>query len=443
MAAFVNQAGAAIFGVLVRADPPGLGGLFEGGTDNQPPGSISLGANSRYFLVIVGCSALAALIVAVVSPRLALPVVALELLLGILVGPQVLGLTRADPFIEFFANLGLGMLFFFAGYEIDFKRIAGSPLRLGLLGWLASLALAYSIGGLLVLAGVILSLLYVGSAIATTAIGTLIPILSDAGETKTRFGTFLLAAGAVGEFGPILLITLVLSTQNELSSALILILFVLLAVLAALVAVRSVRLGWDAFERTLETSGQLAVRLSVVITFALVALAASLGLDLLLGGFVAGLIARVALSGREVPVLESKLVAVGYGFFIPFFFVVSGVKFDLDALFASAGTVLKLPLFLGLFLVVRGVPAMLLYKSAMDLRDRAALAFLSATELPLVVAITTLAVADGHMRHSTAAALVGAAVVSTLIYPLVGLRLRGSRAAVEREHAVAPEMAVA
>jgi Kef-type K+ transport system membrane component KefB len=442
MTAIANQAGAAVFGVLLRADPPGLGGLFEGGSGQSPPDSVSLGANSRYFLVIVGCSALAALIVALVAPRLAIPVVALEMVLGILVGPQVLGLTRADPFIQFFANLGLGMLFFFAGYEIDFKRIAGSPLRLGLLAWIASLVLAYSIGGVLVLAGVVLSLLYTGSAMATTAIGTLIPILSDAGETKTRFGTFLVASGAVAEFGPILLITLVLSTQNELGSALILLLFVVLAVVAALVAVRSVRLGWTMFERTLETSGQLAVRLAVVVTFALVALAASLGLDLLLGGFVAGLIARAALTGREVHVLESKLVAVGYGFFIPFFFVASGVKFDLDALFSSVGTVLKLPLFLGLFLVVRGVPAMLLYRSAMDLRDRSALAFLSATELPLVVAITTLAVADGHMHHSTAAALVGAAVVSTLVYPLVGLRLRGARAAVESEH-MAEEMVVA
>jgi Kef-type K+ transport system membrane component KefB len=435
MADLANQAGAAVFGVLVRADPPGLGGLFEGGNDQSPPGAINLGANSRYFLVIVAASALAALIVAVIGPRLALPVVALEMVLGILVGPQVLGLTKADPFIQFFANLGLGMLFFFAGYEIDFKRIAGSPLRLGLLGWLASLVLAYSIGGLLVLAGVVLSLLFTGSAMATTAIGTLVPILSDAGENKTRFGTFLLAAGAVGEFGPILLVTLVLSTKNELGSALILLLFVVLAVLAALVAVRSVRLGWDAFERTLETSGQLAVRLSVVITFALVALAASLGLDLLLGGFVAGLIARSALSGHEVSVLESKLVALGYGFFIPFFFVVSGVKFDLDALFSSVGTVLKLPLFLGLFLVVRGVPAMLMYRSVMDFRDRVALAFLCATQLPLVVAITTLAVADGHMRSSTAAALVGAAVVSTLVFPLVGLRLRGARTVVEHESA--------
>ena len=135
---------------------------------------------------------------------LLLPAVVVELLLGVVIGPQVLGLEVSD-FIQFFADLGLGMLFFFAGYEIDLHRITGLPLRLGALGWAFSLALAYAIGGLLAAAGIVLSLVYTGSAIATTAIGTLIPILSDSGELKTRFGTYLLAAGAVGEFGPILL----------------------------------------------------------------------------------------------------------------------------------------------------------------------------------------------------------------------------------------------
>ena len=130
------------------------------------------------------------------------------------------------------------MLFFFAGYEIDFERIRGSPLRLAVLGWLLSLVLAYSLGGLLAVSGVVLSLAVHRSAIATTAIGTLIPILSDAGELRTRFGTFLLAAGAMGEFGPILLITLVFSTKGAASNAVILVVFVAVAVVAAVLAVR-------------------------------------------------------------------------------------------------------------------------------------------------------------------------------------------------------------
>jgi Kef-type K+ transport system membrane component KefB len=125
-----------------------------------------------------------------------------------------------------------------------------------------------------------------------------------------------------------------------------------------------------------------------------------------------------------VTVFDSKLNAVGYGLLIPFFFITSGMAFDLNALTSSLGAALKVPLFVGLFLVVRGVPALLLYRSELDLRDRFALAVYSATELPLVVAITTLAVQTGHMKTSTAAGLVGAAILSTLIFPLAAARIR-------------------
>ncbi len=203
--------------------------------------------------------------------------------------------------------------------------------------------------------------------------------------------------------------------------------FVALAVVAALLAVRWVGAGWSKFEGAMETSSQLPIRVAVVLIFSLAYLASDLGLDLLLGGFVAGIIVRLALKGREVTILESKLSAVGYGFLIPFFFVVSGIEFDMSALTNDPARAVLVPIFFLMFLIVRGVPAMLLYREVLDLRDRAALAFFSATELPLVVAITTIAVAEGQMRTTTAAALVGAAVLSTAVYPLMGLRLRGSK----------------
>ena len=317
------------------------------------------------------------------------------------------------------------MLFFFAGYEIDVHRIMGQPLRLALFGWALSLALAYTIGGALAAAGIVLSLLYTGSALATTAIGTLIPILSDSGELRTRFGTYLLAAGAVGELGPILLLTLILSTESAAHNAVILVSFIALAVLVAVLAVRFSERTLPVFERTLENSSQLAVRWIVVLVFALALLASELGLDLLLGGFAAGLITRQVLKTREIPAFDSKLNAVAFGVFVPFFFVVSGMKLDVNALFASVSGVVKLLVFFLLFLVVRGTPALLLYRGVLDARERAALAFMSSTQLPLVLAITTLAVELGHMRASTAAALVGAAVLSTLVFPILGLRLRG------------------
>ena len=382
------------------------------------------GVDTTSVLVIVAVSAIAGVTAMVLPRRFAIPVVVIELILGILIGPEVTGLAENDATTVFFGDLGLGMLFFFAGYEIDFKGIRGRPMKLAGLGWLLSLLLAYGLGGALATAGLVVSFLYTGSAMATTAIGTLIPILKDAEEMNTRFGTFLLAAGAAGEFGPILLITLILSTTNPVHEAFVLLAFILLAVVAGVAAVRTSWRGWPLLERTIETSGQVAVRLAVVLVFGLVALATQLGLDLLLGGFVAGIIVRMTLHGREISVFDSKVTAVGYGLLIPFFFVTSGMEFDIDSLFASTEALLKLPMFATLFLVVRGVPALLLYRGALAARDRVALAFFSATQLPLVVAITTLAVDGGHMHSSTAAALVGAAIISALVYPLVGLRLR-------------------
>jgi Kef-type K+ transport system membrane component KefB len=378
------------------------------------------------FLAIVAASALAGTIAALAGGRgLLVPVVVVELLLGIVLGPRVLGL-HVTPFISFFSDLGLGLLFFFAGYEIDLRRIAGRPLWLGLAGWGISLALAYAIGGVLVAAGIVLSLLYTGSALSTTAIGTLIPVLSDSGDLRTRFGTYLLAAGAVGEFGPILLLTLILSTESTLHNALILVAFIALAVAVALFAVRSAEHTLPLFERTLESSSQLAVRWIVVLVFALALVASELGLDLLLGGFAAGMITRQVLRAHEMPAFDSKLTAIAFGVFVPFFFVASGMKLDVSALFATPAGVLKMVVFFLLFLLVRGTPALLLYRGVLDARERTALALMSSTQLPLVLAITTLATSSGHMRASTAAALVGAAVLSTLVFPVLGLRLRGA-----------------
>jgi Kef-type K+ transport system membrane component KefB len=152
------------------------------------------------------------------------------------------------------------------------------------------------------------------------------------------------------------------------------------------------------FERTLEKSSQLAVRWIVVLVFALALLASELGLDLLLGGFAAGMITRQVLKEREMPGFDSKLTAVAFGSFIAFFFVVSGMDLDVDALFASASGVVKLVIFFALFVVVRGTPALLLYRRVPDPRERLSLAFFTSTQVPLVLAITTVARETGRRR---------------------------------------------
>ena len=360
---------------------------------------------------------------AAVPKRFAPPVVVVELLLGIVVGPEVLDLAKTDSFIDFFSNLGLGMLFFFAGYEIDFERIKGRPLKLGAWGWLLSVGARLRDrrrprGGR---DHRLLPLHRLGDGDDGDRHPDPDPARQRRAEDEVRH---LPAGGGRGRRvrpdparDPLPL------HCHPLHEAAILIAFVVLAIAVALVSVRLAWRGWPALERTFEASSQLAVRITVVLVFGLVLLAGKLGLDVLIGGFVAGMIVRLALKGHELQVFESKLTAVGFGFFVPFFFVTSGIEFDLAAL-GSATALLKLAMFFVLFLVVRGAPALLLYRKFLAARDRAALAFYSATELPLVVAITTIAVDAGKMRASTAAGLVGAAMLSTLVFPFVGLALR-------------------
>ncbi len=387
-------------------------------------------------VVVVAIGAVAGTISVLAGDRgILIPAVALELIAGVLVGPQVAGLEITKP-LAFMSSLGIGLLFFFAGYEIDFARLKGQPLKLAMLGWLLSLAIAYTVGGLLAWAGVVVSLLYTGSALSTTAIGTLIPILSDSGELKTKLGTNLLAAGAIGEFGPILLLSILLTTESRARQAITLTAFVAIAVLAALLAVRSRHTTVPLLERSVEKSSQIAVRWFFLLVTALVLMAAYMGLDLLLGGFAAGIVARQMIGEREVKEFETKLTAVAFGVFVPFFFVVSGMKLDVGSIFGSTSGALKVPLFFVLFFVVRGTPALLLYRKALDKSERIALAFYSSTQLPLVLAITMTAVAAGHMRKTTAAALVVGALLSTLVFPVIGLRIR-ARAANRPETAVA------
>jgi Kef-type K+ transport system membrane component KefB len=357
-----------------------------------------------------------------IHPQLIVPIVVVELMLGAIIGPDILDLAEMNEVLSFLGDLGLGFLFFFAGYEIEIERIRGVPLRLAAIGWIISCALAYAIAGALMAAGIVLSGLLVGSAMSTTALGTILPVLRDAGQLETRLGRFVLGVGAVGEFGPVLIVTVLLGSQSDPSTQILLLaIFVVLAVLAALVSLRAVGRGWEFIEGNMETSGQVPVRLCVLLLFGLVVIAADLGLDVILGAFAAGAILRLLLRNHEAEQFESKLDALGFGLLIPFFFVTSGIKLDLEALVSSARAMIELPVFLGMFLLVRGLPAMVLYRNVLGASERKALALLSATQLPLVVAITTIGVDSGHMRTSTAAALVGAGALSVLIYPSLAL----------------------
>lgn len=378
-------------------------------------------------VVLVPLAAVAAPMLARLVGRVAaIPLVVFEIVLGLVIGPSVLGLVPTSDALDAVANFGLAFLFFMAGNEIDFAAIRGRPLRRASLGWLISLAAGVLIAVLL--SPSIVTAVYIGIALTSTALGTLMPVLRDAGELRTPFGRAVTAVGAVGEFGPLLAISLFLSGRRPLAAALVLIGFALVAGAAIWFASRGAHRGFHRLVRaTLHTSGQFAVRFVVLVIAALVGLSLALGLDMLLGAFAAGVICRVLLSGADegdARQIEGKLEAVAFGVLVPVFFINTGIGFDLRALLGDPRALLLLPIFLALLVLVRGLPGSLAAPRGSTFADRASLTLFSATGLPIIVAVTAIGVDDGDLPSGTATALVGAGMLSVLLFPLLALVLR-------------------
>ncbi|WP_419993306.1 cation:proton antiporter [Streptomyces boninensis] len=378
--------------------------------------------------------------VAVTAPLLAyglgrwvgIPLVIFEIVLGILIGPDVLGWAhRGDPVIDTLSHLGLSMLIFMAGYEIEFPAVRGDTLRRAVWAWL--IALVLGIGLMFAITGAEVSKsLLIGTALTSTALGTVLPVLRDSGDLKGRFGTVMMAFGAVGEFGPIIAIALLLSGRSPGKSSALLAAFAVITAALVWWALRP-RAPWFSavVTKTLHTSGQFAVRAVMLLLAAMLGLSHVFGLDVLLGAFAAGMLTRLLLGGAAPGTAEEvlgKVEAMGFGFLVPVFYIVTGVEFDLGALLDGGRPLLLLPVFLLLFLVVRGGPVYALAPRDLSGTDRRALTLFAATCLPLVVAITTIGLDEEVLGSGEAAALVGAAMISVLVYPLIALRLRAQAA---------------
>jgi Kef-type K+ transport system membrane component KefB len=356
-----------------------------------------------------------------------LPTVVLEIVLGILIGPEVLDIAEVNTYITVLSNLGLSMLFFFAGLEVIEKRVPRRSLKLGTVGWMLSLGIGLVLGYVLQKAGLDAEWWLVGVALATTALGTLVPILSDAGLLPTPLGSAVLGAGVAGEFWPIIFISVFLtSTYGAAEEVLLLLGFGAIVLLAARIALRArpprvLRV----LQETVHTTGQTAVRSALFLLVLLVLVASDAGFEFVLGAFAAGLVVGLALDSPDGAVVRMRLEGIGFGFLIPIYFVVTGMTFDLDSLLTVSGLALA-ALFLGLLLVTRGTSA-LLWLRELGRRETGGLALCAATGLPLIVAIVGIGQERGAISDAVGASLVGAGMISVLLYPLLTIRLVGRR----------------
>jgi len=386
--------------------------------------------------LIAAVALLAPLAVSFASLRL--PAIVLEILLGIAIGPQGLGWAKVDDAVTVLSTIGLAFLLLLAGLEIDFDRLRGRLLRLTLLGYMISFGIAIVVGFGMKAGDLVKSPLLVAIILSATGLGVILPILKDAGQTATPFGQVVVAGASIAEVGPIVLLSLFFSGESSgLGSKLAL----LIAFFAFVVAVGVVILGLERsmkVSQTLvklqDTTAEIRVRGAFLLLAVFVVLASKFGLEAILGAFLAG--ATLKLVDRDEGMTHAffhhKLEAAGFGIFVPFFFVSTGIKLDITSLFHSGSALARVPLFFAALLVVRGLPALLYRPFAERSGQIVAGGLLQATSLSIPVVAGQIGVDLGLIRPINYVALVAAGLLSVIVFPLVSLTLlRGRTAPVE------------
>ncbi len=378
-------------------------------------------------LIVVGVGLLAPLALGF-FPRLRLPAIVLEIVLGIVIGPSGLGWVKPDLPVSILALVGLAFLLFLSGLEIKVQRLRGRILKLTVAGFALSFAIAIILGVGLKAGGFVKSPLFVAIVLVSTSLGVVVPVLKDSNNAGSSFGQLVIAAASIAEFGAIILLSLFFSGKGTTSTAGTLILLGMFGLVVTLVGVaiagveRSISLS-RVLRRLQDTTAQIRVRAAFVLLIGFTALADQVGLATILGAFAAGaLLSMIDRDDMTHPQFRLKLEAVGFGVFIPVFFVTSGLRFDLNALFASASTVARVPLFLLAIYLARGLAA-IVYVRLLG-RSRSVIAgLLQATSLTFTVTATQIGLQLGVVTRASAAGLVAAGLLSVVISPALALVL--------------------
>jgi Kef-type K+ transport system membrane component KefB len=361
-------------------------------------------------------------------PKVRLPAIVFELVLGIVLGPAVLGWVNVDEPVAVLSLIGLAVLLFLAGLEIEFPKLRGKVLKATLLGFVLSFGIAVVLGLILKEVGLVKQPIFLAVLLCATSLGVLVPVLKDAGQINSTFGQLVIAAGSIADFGAVILLSLLFSRESGSTTTKV-ILLVGLFVIALLIGLAVAGIEHSARVRAVlkllqDTTAQIRVRAAFLLLIGFVALAGKLGLEVILGAFIAGAVVSLVDRDREMthPLFRRKLEAVGFGVFIPIFFVTSGVRYDLDALTSSGSTIARVPIFLAALLIARGVPA-LLYSRLIPRRQVLIAGLMQGTSLPFIVAGTAIGQELGLTNAGSSAALIAAGLLSVLIFPALSLAL--------------------
>ncbi len=363
------------------------------------------------------------------TPRLKIPAVVLEIVLGVAGGPSALGWFEPDLTVQIVALLGLAMLLFLAGLEVDARSLGGGLLPLATAGFVLSLAIGWGAGLGLSAAGWVRDPLLLAVTVSATSLGLVVAVLKDAGQLDSPLGQTTIAASSLADFAAVLLLSLLFSADGKGTGSQLL-LFVLFAGIAAVVSLaaastRRVMSLSGVLLKLQDSTAEIRVRSAMVLLIAFAVVAERLGLESILGAFLAG--AAVAALDRDAsshPHFRLKLDAIGYGFLIPVFFVASGMRLDVSGLVQSPEQLLRLPVYVAVLLLARGLPA-LLYLRRLGRTGSLAAGLLQATSLPFIVAATQIGTQTGRMNPQAATGLVCAGLISVLVFPAMAIVITG------------------
>ena len=353
-------------------------------------------------------------------PRLVVPIVVLEIITGALIGPQALGLVHPHQITNFLAHFGLGLLFLMTGFEMDPSKLKGEPIRNAVLGWLMSITIAFIIANSLYRFGLTKNIALTATAISTTAISAMLPILRDSGQLSPPYGPYVLSAGLMGKIGPLLFLAVISSDRDPFKEILLTVFFLAGAIIAFFILQKlngshlSKIIG-----KTMHTSVQFPMRLAMCALILLVSLSEYLKIDTALGAFVAGLLLRAIIHSDYDEDISARFDGVASALLIPIFFLISGTRLDIPSLIANREAMFMIPVYSVLMLVVRGAPALLLYRSSLNVKQRFRLALHSSTQISLVVVITDIGIGKGLISSMQGAQLVGGSILTILIYPII------------------------
>lgn len=381
-------------------------------------------SNELWNLTLVLIAGLVAPLIHHAIKRTRVPAVVIEIVLGMIIGPDVLGWVKADDTVKVVSTIGLSVLLYLAGNEIDIHSLRGRIGRQALVGFGGTLILAYAAGTLLDATDVAHEPLLIAVILTATSLGIVAPVLKDSMQSATPIGQFVLAGAAIGDGAAIVLLSLLFSKDTTSASARGLLLGSFVVIVASFAWIGSRRTMKMPLGRLLiklqDTNAQIRVRGTMVIVLAFAVLADRLGLEAILGAFVAGVLVNALDGNAEVthPLLKVKLDAIAFGFLVPVFFVTSGITFDLSSLLDDPSRLAPVPVFLAALLVVRGLPA-LAFHGTLGWRGSFSSGLLLATSLPFIVAATQIGVAAGTLTPEIAAAMVAAGLISALVFPVL------------------------